>query len=42
MLPATDVTDPNYLRFKTAKERSEQQLIQRLRHEIDVDDHLKG
>jgi hypothetical protein len=42
MHPAVGVTDPGYLRFKAAKESTEKSLIQQLRHEIDVDDHLKG
>ncbi|MGA6871338.1 hypothetical protein ACO8D0_05490 [Streptomyces pratensis] len=41
MLPAIGVTDPNYLRFEAAADRTEKALIQQLRHEIDVDQHLK-
>lgn len=41
MLPAVGVTDPNYLRFEAAADRTEKALIQQLRHEIDVDQHLK-
>ncbi|WP_327267086.1 hypothetical protein OG444_39845 (plasmid) [Streptomyces sp. NBC_01232] len=41
-LPSAEVTDPNYLRFEAAKQRTEREFIQRLRHEIDVDEHLKG
>ncbi|MFE5108272.1 hypothetical protein [Streptomyces sp. NPDC056663] len=40
-LPA-DITDPEYLRFKTAQEKTEQDLIERLRLEVDVDEHLKN
>lgn len=42
MLPADGVRDPNCLRLEAAKQRTEHKLIQRLRHEIDADEHLKG
>lgn len=42
LLSAINVTDPNYLRFEAAKDSTEKALIQQLRHEIDVDDHLKS
>ncbi|MFK0132357.1 hypothetical protein ACIQRZ_18630 [Streptomyces rubiginosohelvolus] len=41
ILTAIGVTDPTYLRFQAAADRTEKALIQRLRHEIDVDQHLK-
>ncbi|MFJ8848550.1 hypothetical protein ACIRFF_37330 [Streptomyces cyaneofuscatus] len=42
MLPAIGVTDPTYLRLEAAAHRTEGALIQQLRHEIDVDQHLKA
>lgn len=42
MLPAIGVTDPDYLRFEADAGRTQKALIQQLRHEIDVDQHLKG
>ncbi|GGT54637.1 hypothetical protein GCM10010271_68130 [Streptomyces kurssanovii] len=38
----TDITDPEYLRFKAAQEKTERDLIERLRFEVDVDEHLKN
>ncbi|MET7685781.1 hypothetical protein [Streptomyces sp. NPDC005423] len=35
------ITDPGFLRCKAAEEKAEQELIKQLRHEIDVDKHLK-
>lgn len=42
LLLATGVTDPDYLRFEAAVDRTKKALIQQLRHEVDVDQHLKG
>ncbi|MEU4180916.1 hypothetical protein [Streptomyces sp. NPDC026589] len=36
-----DITDPGYLRYKAAQEKTEEELIRQLRHEVDVDKHLK-
>ncbi|MFJ2008391.1 hypothetical protein [Streptomyces chartreusis] len=36
------ITDPAFLRYKAAQEKTEQELIKQLRHEIDIDKHLKG
>ncbi|MFE1230269.1 hypothetical protein [Streptomyces sp. NPDC058745] len=42
MLEAVNVTDPDYLRFQEVKNRTERELVKQLRHEVDVDDHLKA
>ncbi|MFE0654725.1 hypothetical protein ACFVZH_40190 [Streptomyces sp. NPDC059534] len=35
------ITDPEFLRCNAAHEKTEQALIKQLRHELDVDKHLK-
>lgn len=36
------ITDPEFLRYQAAQEKTEQKLVRQLRHEIDIDKHLKG
>ncbi|MGW1318546.1 hypothetical protein [Streptomyces sp. NPDC002426] len=38
---ADNITEPRFLQLKHAKETTQSDLVQRLRHEIDVDEHLK-
>ncbi|WP_405192894.1 hypothetical protein [Streptomyces anulatus] len=36
-----NITEPRFLELKAAMDRAELNLVKRLRHEIDVDEHLK-